>query len=1775
VLSAIATGGAALPPDVRADLEARLGADFSAVRIHTGDAAARSADALAAEAYTVGDDIVFARGAFAPHDPLGRLRLAHELTHVLQQRSGAASSPGVSDPADPLERAAEGTARTALAGPRPVGLALRIADVPTAPRSRIIQRRAVLERSPAREAASDAAAESPWLGLTAPGMLDFADSTPTVTPVANVPTPGASAAGAASAGQDERADPNELDPLARPRREPPQPARSAPAPAEPSDEAARAADHTAVQAVAATKEAFSEQPAADTPVTDEQQPEAAAIPEAVSDEAAEAGAPGQLEPGGPDGATELKLPEFPDETAEEFFALITADRQGQRALQAAVNRALADVATMMSGESERIDADVRTAEDTITVAVRAARGRVQGAAASARTRVDRARTDQAARVTQQLDRKKSSAGTEVQQIARDVENVGSRRADEAQRVGADAAADLERSRDGYLPTARRKGNEAAASANSDAEEPEIARASIGAQRQAAHEVAEQTAHAIDDAMNASARDLRGGGPEFHRAVAGQLQPVVRDIRSQTGPIERSLTATGTQLATTLDGGGTNALRSIEATTRSLMDALTRVDNQTKRQLRTAAETTKAGLRHAQSDGEQQLRDKAAEFVHTAHGELQQQLQLVSARPVRRMLARRLANELSSVLRSGYGVGAQQANQIAGRIAAQLSASLAQFHQELTASTQTAASGTENVAQSAGQQLGQLERHVVDFLSRTVTGALVQVDTAQTERMTRLGETVGVVDQRLQPFVDQTRIRVNDDKGRANQDATGKLGTLDSRTDEAMRKAREKAEYGAFGSWLLDQLRSLGRALLTPSFWVGLLVGLLITIFIIATFGSGAVVLIVAGVVAGAISAAAAYTAQVYLDPLVDPSAPHREFNPREMGYQMLIGGIAGGIGAAAGGLATAGVNAIVTNVASRVVVNKAAQTVVGAALGAVQNCMTGPDGGVHWQWQGERWDEGLLTNLAVSTAMSSRRVEEHIQGIQERARAGMVERGLARNVTPAESERAQARRAAGPGVTDTTGPRPTATVAPDLSGVHVDAVPAGPQVPTPAEPYPVAPPAEPHVAGPAAPAETRPQAEVPARPAAPEPARPTPPTEAHPPAEPVAAAPQREGTPRPAAPSEERPPGSAPQEPQVIDLPEHTVMSGETPMTEHEARVMYENSRSETPHNEVGIFRNSETGEHIVIQGNNEFVDSRTSRNAALREFMESRPGQTGQWELIEHSHPVDPTRGVTHEAQRLPSGRNGDYDVARAESIARGGQPVEQRIGIVTERGNETVTYGYDPNQAQPYSLTYPGPDGQPVSRRFKSMEAYGEWYENHPGTSGGSPHIEGEGGVASAPGRRPRAGSRPEGGADTGPGRGAAVEPPPNERARAAIPAAAGEAATAPRERATPPPLEEPGFVHPAREAPPQPPDLARPTGPPAQPPAPPVEHQPPSAPVARLEESAQATVAEPGPGERAQATVAEPRPEEHAAATAPPEPTATAVDAVANAQGRELPADPPGTRRDKNGRLRGPDGQFVPDPRSEARQEIHYFAEKGETISHDISAAGAEDFHDAQRTREELQGRNTAARERVKGLAKEHGIEPGSLVHSDERQATLQRLRMQGVSAQERGELLHAEQARVRAANRLNRQSERLGMLAGADVLHSDGFTPVSGSAQVHGGPGEADLVGVSRGGDRMRVVEAKGGSADLGAGRIMEDTGLRAQQGSPEYLNDLLHRDPNFQQYLKDNPEFARKLANGQVEIEYRLVSARGDGTIRVTTLRLDTRQVSQLRLSDLAPATTAR
>ncbi|WP_410649764.1 DUF4157 domain-containing protein [Amycolatopsis sp. cmx-4-54] len=121
----VTSGGAPLDASTRADMEGRFGHDFGDVRVHTDSAAHDSAKSVNAQAYTVGSNIVFQRDKYDPGSDSGKHMLAHELTHVVQQRSGpvdgtdAGGGVKVSDPSDRFEREAVANADRLMSAPAP------------------------------------------------------------------------------------------------------------------------------------------------------------------------------------------------------------------------------------------------------------------------------------------------------------------------------------------------------------------------------------------------------------------------------------------------------------------------------------------------------------------------------------------------------------------------------------------------------------------------------------------------------------------------------------------------------------------------------------------------------------------------------------------------------------------------------------------------------------------------------------------------------------------------------------------------------------------------------------------------------------------------------------------------------------------------------------------------------------------------------------------------------------------------------------------------------------------------------------------------------------------------------------------------------------------------------------------------------------------------------------------------------------------------------------------------------------------------------------------------------------------------------------------------------------------------------------------------------------------------------------------------------------------------------------------------------------------------
>jgi hypothetical protein len=90
VVEALASGGHPLNASTRTLMEGRFGRDFGGVRVHTSQKAGRSAEHVDAAAYSVGSDVVFGPGRYAPGSASGQHLLAHELAHVVQPASQGA-----------------------------------------------------------------------------------------------------------------------------------------------------------------------------------------------------------------------------------------------------------------------------------------------------------------------------------------------------------------------------------------------------------------------------------------------------------------------------------------------------------------------------------------------------------------------------------------------------------------------------------------------------------------------------------------------------------------------------------------------------------------------------------------------------------------------------------------------------------------------------------------------------------------------------------------------------------------------------------------------------------------------------------------------------------------------------------------------------------------------------------------------------------------------------------------------------------------------------------------------------------------------------------------------------------------------------------------------------------------------------------------------------------------------------------------------------------------------------------------------------------------------------------------------------------------------------------------------------------------------------------------------------------------------------------------------------------------------------------------------------
>jgi len=117
-INSLRGGGQPLPESTRKYFKPRFGYDFSGVRVHADSKASETAKSINARAFTKGKNIVFGAGQYSPETSKGRRLLAHELTHVVQQKGKSSQEPQIQAQAIESRLRTRSTRRKLIRNPR-------------------------------------------------------------------------------------------------------------------------------------------------------------------------------------------------------------------------------------------------------------------------------------------------------------------------------------------------------------------------------------------------------------------------------------------------------------------------------------------------------------------------------------------------------------------------------------------------------------------------------------------------------------------------------------------------------------------------------------------------------------------------------------------------------------------------------------------------------------------------------------------------------------------------------------------------------------------------------------------------------------------------------------------------------------------------------------------------------------------------------------------------------------------------------------------------------------------------------------------------------------------------------------------------------------------------------------------------------------------------------------------------------------------------------------------------------------------------------------------------------------------------------------------------------------------------------------------------------------------------------------------------------------------------------------------------------------------------
>jgi hypothetical protein len=198
----------------------------------------------------------------------------------------------------------------------------------------------------------------------------------------------------------------------------------------------------------------------------------------------------------------------------------------------------------------------------------------------------------------------------------------------------------------------------------------------------------------------------------------------------------------------------------------------------------------------------------------------------------------------------------------------------------------------------------------------------------------------------------------------------------------------------------------------------------------------------------------------------------------------------------------------------------------------------------------------------------------------------------------------------------------------------------------------------------------------------------------------------------------------------VIDKldPGTGIMAG-NPRSREDIAVIYHKLIGEQPGFEVGVYRNTVTGEYVCFQGNAKEVhtglgpsrhpdDTEGVRPAGYpQRWKEILAADVGSWELEAHYHPLGEGQTSAATWRRLPSAEEGDLHVMRAESDLAGGKPRQSRLHYIDNGRLEHTDFGYDPRADKPYWVDIAVPGGRRERHPFLDLGEYRAFFKQRTG--------------------------------------------------------------------------------------------------------------------------------------------------------------------------------------------------------------------------------------------------------------------------------------------------------------------------------------------------------------------------------------------------------------------------------------------------------------------------